>query len=126
MFEHSSHPLIPLRSFFYRMLISTFLGIIFIIIALAVGMSGYHHFEKMSWIDAFLNASMILSGMGPADILHTKGGKLFAGFYALFSGLTFIVIIGVIFAPIFHRFYHKFHLDIDQQKSTKNQTTKKS
>ncbi|WP_249274110.1 hypothetical protein [Parachlamydia sp. AcF125] len=83
----------------------------FIGFSLMIGMLGYRHFEKMPWIDAFANASMILSGMGPLGSLQTAGGKLFAGFYALYSGLTFIFALSLIFAPLFHRFLHKFHLE---------------
>jgi len=74
--------------------------------ALGLGMAGYSYFEKMSTIDAFLNASMILSGMGPVATLQTDDGKLFAGCYALFSGIIFLVIIAIIIAPVIHRFLH--------------------
>ena len=86
-------------------------GLIFIVIALYAGMLGYHHYEGMSWVDAFANASMILSGMGPLQPLQTVDGKLFAGFYALFSGLAFIVLIALVFSPIIHHFFRKIHLD---------------
>ncbi len=79
-------------------------------------MVGYHHFENLSWVDAFANAAMILSGMGPLTALQTNFGKLFAGFYALFSGLAFIIIIGIIFAPVVHRFLHKFHLESGSER----------
>ena len=78
-------------------------------VALGVGMVGYRNFEPMSWVDAFVNAAMILSGMGPVSSLQTDAGKIFAGCYALFSGLAFITSITVVFAPVFHRFLHKFH-----------------
>src|SRR5450759_3210111 len=81
------------------------------------GMSGYHHFEGMPWIDAVANAAMILSGMGPLATLTTAKGKLFAGFYALFSGLAFIVVMGIVFAPVVHRFMHRFHLEKDKKDS---------
>jgi hypothetical protein len=87
------------------------LGVVLIVLALGIGMVGYHLFEHMPWVDAFANASMILSGMGPLTPLNTNAGKLFAGFYALFSGLAFIVVIAIIFAPIIHRFFHKIHLE---------------
>jgi hypothetical protein len=74
-------------------------------------MAGYHHLEKLPWLDAFTNASMILSGMGPLAPIQTSAGKLFAGGYALFSGIAFISSMGVVIAPIFHRFLHKFHLE---------------
>lgn len=103
--------LLPLSKFLYHLLLSVLFGVVTIMIALFIGMAGYHFFEKMSWVDAFVNAAMILSGMGPLTPLNSSAGKIFAGFYALFSGLGFIVIIGVIFAPIIHRFFHKMHLD---------------
>jgi len=79
-------------------------------------MAGYHLLENLAWLEAFLNASMILSGMGPAATLQTSGGKFFAGCYALFSGLAFISAVGLVIAPIFHRFIHKFHLETDRAK----------
>jgi len=78
-------------------------------------MVGYHYFEGMEWIDAFANASMILSGMGPLAPLQTWGGKLFAGCYALFSGLALIVAIGIMFGPVVHRVLHRFHLERESQ-----------
>jgi len=74
-------------------------------------MLGYHLFEHLSWLDAFTSAAMILSGMGPLEPLHTVTGKLFAGCYALFSGLLFITVAGIVLAPIAHRLLHKFHLE---------------
>jgi hypothetical protein len=78
---------------------------------LFIGMLGYHASEGFSWIDAFLNASMLLGGMGPVDPVHTAGGKLFAGLYALYCGFAVLAIAGIIFAPIVHRFLHRFHLE---------------
>jgi hypothetical protein len=95
-----------------RLVYSFIVAIAIIIVALIVGMVGYHHYETMSWVDSFVSASMILSGMGPLGSLTTDGGKIFAGCYALFSGLAFIAIIGIILAPILHRFFHKMHLDL--------------
>lgn len=86
-------------------------GSILIAIALYIGMLGYHKLEHMSWVDAFANASMILSGMGPLSQLVTTEGKIFAGFYALFSGLGFIVLTGLIFSPIIHQFFRKIHIE---------------
>ena len=80
-------------------------------ISLLGGMAGYRYFEGMAWIDAFANASMILSGMGPLTPLQTWGGKLFAGCYALYSGLALIVVTGLILAPIVHHVLHKFHME---------------
>ena len=74
---------------------------------------GYHHYGNLPWIDSFLNASMILTGMGPVDKMETQSGKIFSAFYALFSGISFLTFVGVLFAPVYHRFLHKFHLDIE-------------
>ena len=82
-----------------------------IVVSLAIGMLGYHCLENFSWLDSFVNASMLLGGMGPVDPVHTAGGKLFAGFYALYCGFMVIAIAGIIFAPIVHRFLHRFHLE---------------
>lgn len=89
------------------------IGACIIAFCLGVGMMGYHHFEKMDWVDAYANAAMILSGMGPVKAMETTGGKLFAGTYALFSGIVFLFICGVIFLPLVHYFLEKFHI---QQK----------
>lgn len=78
---------------------------------LLMGMIGYAFFEHMSWTDAFMNAAMILSGMGPAATLTTTGGKLFAGFYALFSGLAFIAIVVIMLSPLIHQFFRKIHME---------------
>ena len=90
-----------------------------VMLALIIGMIGYHFLEGMKWIDAFTNASMILSGMGPMGELKTSGGKIFAGCYALFSGVTFLSSVGLIFAPIFHRFLHKFHFESAKEAKEK-------
>ena len=116
MFEKRHERLAPKTIFMIRLVKSIAIGWSIIAIALYIGMLGYHFFENMSWIDAFANASMILSGMGPFAPLTTTAGKLFAGFYALFSGLAFIMIIAVIFAPVLHRFLHKFHLENAREK----------
>ncbi|HLX96655.1 MAG TPA: hypothetical protein VKU37_12995 [Verrucomicrobiae bacterium] len=111
MFEHRSKPLLPRRQYYLRLARSVGTGLLVIVFALGVGMVGYRTFEGMSWVDAFVNAAMILSGMGPVSTLQTGGGKIFAGCYALFSGLAFIAILGIIFAPAVHRFLHRFHVE---------------
>ena len=83
--------------------------------SLLAGMAGYHYLEDLPWIDAFMNAAMILGGMGPVAPIQTSGGKLFAGFYALYSGLIVIVAAGVLLAPIVHRMIHKFHADAEEK-----------
>lgn len=87
------------------------LGLILTASALYLGMIGYHLSENMSWVDSFMNASMILSGMGPAATMQTTAGKLFSGCYALFSGLAFIAIIVIILSPVIHQFFRKIHLE---------------
>jgi hypothetical protein len=79
--------------------------------SLLLGMAGYVWFEGLGWRDAFLNAAMLLGGMGPVEMPRTDGGKLFAGLYALYAGLVFLVAVGIVFAPVFHRLMHKFHWD---------------
>lgn len=112
--ENKYPPLPPLRRFLVHVLQSLAIGALLIIIALFIGMCGYRGYENMSWVDAFVNASMILSGMGPVSSLNTEAGKIFAGCYALFSGLFFILIMGIVFAPVIHRFLHQFHLKLNK------------
>lgn len=114
MKKKSQTHVISFKHFLLHQLRNLVFGIVIITIALYVGMMGYHYTEHMSWTDAFVNAAMILSGMGPLGPLSTEAGKLFAGFYALFSGLAFIVIIGLVFAPTIHRFFRRIHLESKQ------------
>jgi hypothetical protein len=116
MFEKRHEALLPPLKFLLRIIYSILFGLGVVFIALLIGMFGYAHYEHMSWVDAFVNAAMILSGMGPLTPLYTKAGKIFAGSYALFSGLSFILIIGIIFSPIIHRFFHHFHIETDDDK----------
>lgn len=102
------------HNIYHHMIHNSSIGFALIAAALLAGMLGYHLTEKMSWIDSFLNAAMILSGMGPAVTLTTTAGKLFAGFYALFSGLAFIAIVVIILSPIIHKFFRKIHLESNQ------------
>ena len=110
-FERRSDPLLPTRQFVRRLALSASIGLGLVVVSLAVGMVGYRRLLGLSWIDAFVNASMILSGMGPLADPSTRGAKLFAGFYALYSGLAVLAIAGVIFAPVVHRFLHYLHAD---------------
>jgi uncharacterized membrane protein YidH (DUF202 family) len=116
VFEHRSSPLIPRPQFVHRLARSVLFATLIIVVSLLVGMAGYHWLEHRPWIDAFADAAMILSGMGPLRPLETDAGKVFAGLYALYSGLTLIAVAGVIFAPALHRFLHRFHLDEESKK----------
>jgi hypothetical protein len=106
MYEHKRHALLPWRRFIRRAWRHLLIGIAIVVVADAVGTVGYRVAGRLEWIDSFLNASMILSGMGPVDHLSTTGGKLFASFYALFSGVVFIGVMGVVLAPWAHRLLH--------------------
>lgn len=117
--EHHSQPLLPRRAFIGRVLRFAAVAQLIVLIALGAGMLGYHQFEHLSWLDSFLNAAMILGGMGPVNEVHSAAGKLFAGCYALFSGLIFLVVAGVLFAPAVHRLLHSFHVDEETMKDSK-------
>ena len=110
-FERRHEPLLPRAAFLRRMLRHTALAVGMILVSLALGVLGYHHFERLPWLDALLNASMILGGMGPVDPVRTAGGKAFASGYALFSGVIFLVVVGVMLAPAAHRMLHRLHLE---------------
>ena len=114
MYESRKNP--PLaRMQFLRRLALHFAGALGLLLAsLLIGMAGYAYFENLAWRDAFLNSAMLLGGMGPVDPPRTDGGKLFAGLYALYAGLVFIVAAGLVFIPVLHRLMHKFHWDEDQ------------
>ena len=111
MFEHTSKPLLPRHIFLLRVLVFVAAALVLVGIALGVGVVGYHYLGDLPWIDALLNASMILGGMGPVDLISSPAGKLFASFYALFSGLLFIGIASLLIAPFVHRVMHRMHLD---------------
>lgn len=113
MFEHRNEPLLTRGAYRLRLVRHALLALGLIAASLLMGVLGYHFFEGLSWLDSLVNASMLLGGMGPVDPLHTVAGKLFASFYALYSGMVFLIIVGVVFAPIFHRFLHHFHLEME-------------
>ncbi len=113
MYEHRSQPLLSPAAFLVRMGRHGVVALGVVVGSLVIGMAGYHFLEGLSWVDSLLNAAMLLGGMGPVNPLHTTAGKLFASFYALYSGVVFLVIASIIFAPLFHRFLHRFHLEID-------------
>ena len=113
MFEHRSEPLLPGHSFARRVAWHSALASGLVAVALGLGVAGYHWLGGLPWIDALLNASMILGGMGPVDPMTTATGKFFASFYALFSGLLFIGAASIIVAPFVHRIMHQLHMDED-------------
>lgn len=110
-FERHGHPVASRRKFIGRMFVAIGLWCILTTVGLAIGIAGYAGFEHMSFVDAFVNAAMILSGMGPLGELKTTDGKIFAGLYAIFSGLIIVIATGVVLAPIFHRVLHRFHVE---------------
>ena len=110
----------PRAVFFHRLLRNFTIGIVIILASLGIGICGYHYIEGIAWIDAYLDAAMILSGMGPVSTLHTTTGKLFAGVYALYSGFALLLTAGIMLAPVIRRFLHKFHLDLESARKTQD------
>lgn len=110
-FEKRCEELISIPRFIKRMIVSMFFSSGVLSVALAIGILGYHYIAGFEWIDALLNASMILTGMGPVGALTGNAAKLFASFYALFSGLVFVTIMAITLAPAMHRLLHVFHID---------------
>jgi hypothetical protein len=113
VYEGKPLPPIPRRQFVMRLLRHVAVAVALFGVSLLAGIAGYMHFESLPWRDAFLNAAMLMGGMGPVDAPRTADGKLFAGLYALYAGLVFLVVAGVIFAPVLHRLMHKFHWEAD-------------
>lgn len=111
MYESKTQPPLPRVSFVKRLLLHASIAVGLLALSLGAGMLGYATFEGLPWLDAFLNSAMLLGGMGPVNPPVTPGGKLFAGLYALYAGLLFIVAAALIFAPVVHRILHRFHWD---------------
>jgi hypothetical protein len=111
MYEHRSRPPLTRGAFFLRMLCHFLVAVAFVGVSLGAGMIGYLYIEGKKPHDAFLNAAMLLGGMGPVGDLDTEGGKIFAGLYALYAGLVFLVVAALLLTPIFHRLLHRFHWD---------------
>ncbi len=110
-FEHQSEPLLPFDQFIKRIARYTFFSAVLLGTSLGIGILGYHYINDLAWIDALLNASMILTGMGPIDAMKNDAAKLFASFYSIFSGVVFLSTVAVFLSPIVHRFLHKLHVD---------------
>jgi len=113
VYEPLGHPPLPRDRFLRRVFLHSVAAVAILLFSLLGGMAGYGYFEHLAWRDGFLNSAMLLGGMGPVNAPLSDAGKLFAGFYALYAGLVFIVIAGLVFAPLFHRLLHKFHWDGD-------------
>jgi predicted branched-subunit amino acid permease len=116
-YERLSDPVLPLHHFRRRLAHSATIAVGLVVISLSIGMLGYRGLEGLSWPDAFLDASMLLGGMGPVHSPQTLAGKLFAGVYALYCGLVVIALAGILLAPVAHRMLHKFHAETDDDTS---------
>jgi hypothetical protein len=117
-FEHRKQPLMSRQSFVKRLVFAVVLSTVLLAVWTVIGMIGYHSLAGLGWVDAFLNSAMIVGGMGPVDVLNNQPAKVFAGFYAIFSGVIFLSVFGLLIAPVFHRFLHRFHLDTDGREES--------
>ncbi len=120
MFEHRKDQLLSRSAFIARIMWSAGIALGLVTASLAIGAFGYHETVGLTWIDAILNAAMILTGMGPVNQINTTSGKLFATLYALYSGVAFLTMAAVLFAPLVHRFFHKFHLEVEDEDKSGN------
>lgn len=120
MYEHANEPLASRAIFFWRVLRHLGVALLFFLLSLGVGMIGYHYLEQMDWVDSFANAATLLVLAGPLTTIQTDGGKIFTGFYAMYSGLAFLTINAILFAPFLHRFLHRFHLQSNPDEQTPN------
>lgn len=120
--ERKTQPLAPMGVFLARLGKNLLMALAVISVSLVFGTLGYHYLGNVGWIDGLLNASMILTGMGPVDKMETTEGKLFATFYALYSGIAFLTTIAVLLAPIYHRVLHRFHLSTEEEEEKKDST----
>jgi hypothetical protein len=111
MFEHHKQPLLSRPAFLLRLARHGLLALTMTSGSLLVGVLGYRFIAGLGWVDAIENAAMILGGMGPVAELHTNAAKLFAAVYAMFAGVIFLVVVGVLLVPFIHRFLHRFHLE---------------
>ena len=119
MYENKSEPLLSRRAFYSRLARSFALTVVIVVFSLLMGSAGYHYLGGLPWIDSLLNASMILTGMGPVDPLKSSAAKLFASFYALYSGIAFLTMVAILMAPLLHRFLHTFHLEVSEEEDGK-------
>jgi hypothetical protein len=112
-FEHHSKPVLPFAKFMVRITRYTFFAIALLSFSLGIGVIGYHFINDLSWLDALLNAAMILTGMGPVDPMKNDAAKWFASFYSIFSGVVFLSTVAVFLSPVVHRLLHKMHVSED-------------
>lgn len=115
MYEHRSQPVLPPRQFARRALLHASLAFVLLGFSLGLGVLGYHFLVGLGWLDSLLNAAMLLGGMGPVDPILGVPGKLFASFYALFAGIVFLAVSGILVAPFAHRLLHRLHLDMGEE-----------
>jgi hypothetical protein len=115
-YERARDPLAPRTRFYHRLRANLQLALGIVVVSLLIGMAGYHFLGGLDWTDSFLNASMILSGMGPVDQLEAGPAKVFSGLYAIYSGFALLASAGVILAPVLHRFLHRFHLEDEEDE----------
>jgi hypothetical protein len=120
MYEKWNEPFLPRTAFLKRLLSHFGWAVGLVSGSLVIGIAGYHFLEGQSWLDAFVNAAMLLGGMGPVGELHNSIGKLFAGCYALYAGLVFLVAAGLLSAPVFHRILHRFHVDGETEQDSQD------
>ena len=113
MYESKAHPPIPRGRFIRRVLLHAAAALALMLVSLMLGMAGYQYFEQLPWRDAFLNAAMLMGGMGPVDSPRTDGGKLFAGLYAMYAGVMLLVAAALVITPVVHRVMHRFHWEKD-------------
>ena len=113
MYESKAHPPIPRGRFIRRVLLHATAALGLMLVSLMLGMAGYQYFEQLPWRDAFLNAAMLMGGMGPVDSPRTDGGKLFAGLYAIYAGVMLLVAAALVITPVVHRVMHRFHWEKD-------------
>ena len=115
MFEHYRQPLLPAKAFYLRMLRSIAASFLLLVATVLIGSVAFRYIEHFSWIDAFLNCVLIMTGVGTVGIVNSSAGKIFTGIYSIISTLIFFTILAIIFTPLLHRLMHKFHLDIDRK-----------
>jgi hypothetical protein len=118
MFERRDQPMISQAEFLRRLAHFAAVGLAIVLGSWAAGALGYHYLQGLGWLDAVLNAAMILGGMGPVDSITQPAAKVFASIYALYSGLVVLAVAGLLIAPIFHRFIHRFHVELEDEDAT--------